>query len=983
MSARNTTNRTTSVSHSPVRGSERTDSSRESGRENTASAAPASVTGLSTEFLAEFESMRKQLAALHSVPQQLHDHAQRLAEFDALRNEIEELRNERDMLQTQLEEARATIARLQQQQQQQQQQQHQQIQQQQQTQQQQQPALVEDEGMDVDPQGTAASLWATEHGRAHLAEQRKERENRKMDEDSVVTRDTTTPKKQSPAATKQQKKKSSPPTFAAIAKKNVTTTRSRSVIKAPSEAMVAWASRGFQASSGETGYTFVYLKSPHRMPHSEVRKRLRVLGVSQARILDVHFPTTGIVGLLIHRSYETELSECLQKHGITTTTYNPLAIDTIKDPKHETLSDGDKQQMARDIHQRRILRTCLFMPQAHVGLSILRYFSSSEYTGPHSIPKDMVKAFEAHRPAPKRQRQQRELTPEVAALAFGKPPTAPSTDNQSPPTLLYRPDLPYHIHFHPNTSNYIISFTLGPYQFHGLYVPPSLSHTAFRNLLFQLDINDSTLVFGDLNARLGSRLGDRRTNGRAPILEEWLLHHGLHIWNETLAFGQATFEKQGVGRSIIDLFISHTSAIAAPSLEIHGNQSLSSDHHLCTLSFYPTLSVPRLPTPNAPRLHWKLQRLKEDPVRILYVEEFRRLSQPIAALLSDHRRQDHESDPEAIDNIGRMLTEAIYTALDNSVTRGEDRPKSWKWFWTNDLQELADRREEAYRRWRNTPATLERAGRWCEYVEARNRVRKAVRQARNRAWKQFCHTMQHQDSSSTNAIVKRMRKNRRTPITFSHPQGPAAAVEAMADHLSTVFGGEREVMARRTDQLEDVGPDPFDFDRILHVIRKETPARKAPGCDHITGAMLKPIAVPLAQILSPFLRFCWCRSRLPVAWRTAQVVPIHKKDDPTVAANFRPISLTSTFRKIVERCILPTLLAEMPALDIAQGGFRAQRGALDQAFNLQALMHQHREIHNQDPVVAFLDIKSAYDSVDRSVIWGALSDHLNQPYLSF
>lgn len=235
--------------------------------------------------------------------------------------------------------------------------------------------------------------------------------------------------------------------------------------------------------------------------------------------------------------------------------------------------------------------------------------------------------------------------------------------------LLYRPDLPYHIHFHPNTSNYIISFTLGPYQFHGLYVPPSLSHTTFRNLLFQLDINDSTLVFGDLNARLGSRLGDRRTNGRAPILEEWLLHHGLHIWNETLAFGQATFEKQGVGRSIIDLFISHTSAIAAPSLEIHGNQSLSSDHHLCTLSFYPTLSVPRLPTPNAPRLHWKLQRLKEDPVRILYVEEFRRLSQPIAALLSDHRRQDHESDPEAIDNIGRMLTEAIYTALDNSVTQ--------------------------------------------------------------------------------------------------------------------------------------------------------------------------------------------------------------------------------------------------------------------------------------------------------------------------
>ncbi|CDH61106.1 hypothetical protein RO3G_05925 [Lichtheimia corymbifera JMRC:FSU:9682] len=226
-----------------------------------------------------------------------------------------------------------------------------------------------------------------------------------------------------------------------------------------------------------------------------------------------------------------------------------------------------------------------------------------------------------------------------------------------------------------------------------------------------------------------------------------------------------------------------------------------------------------------------------------------------------------------------------------------------------------------------------------------------------------------------------MRFNRRTPVTFSHPDGPAAAVESMADHLSQVFGGERvEPEIIRTDQLEDVGLDPFDVDRIIRVIRKETPSRKAPGCDHITGAMLKPIAAPLAQVLSPFLRLCWNRSRLPAAWRTAQVVPIHKKDDPTVAGNYRPISLTSTFRKIVERCLLPTLLDQMPALDIAQGGFRAQRGALDQAFSLHMLMQQYHRTHDEHPVVAFLDIKSAYDSVDRSVIWGTLANHL-QPAL--
>ncbi|KAG2217957.1 hypothetical protein INT45_001391 [Circinella minor] len=47
------------------------------------------------------------------------------------------------------------------------------------------------------------------------------------------------------------------------------------------------------------GYTFVYLPSPYRMPHSKVRKRLRILGIAQARVLDIHFPTKGIVCLLI------------------------------------------------------------------------------------------------------------------------------------------------------------------------------------------------------------------------------------------------------------------------------------------------------------------------------------------------------------------------------------------------------------------------------------------------------------------------------------------------------------------------------------------------------------------------------------------------------------------------------------------------------------------------------------------------------------
>jgi hypothetical protein len=71
-----------------------------------------------------------------------------------------------------------------------------------------------------------------------------------------------------------------------------------------------------------------------------------------------------------------------------------------------------------------------------------------------------------------------------------------------------------------------------------------------------------------------------------------------------------------------------------------------------------------------------------------------------------------------------------------------------------------------------------------------------------------------------------------------------------------------------------------------------------------------------------------------------------------------------------------------PPLDIAQGGFRAHRGAPDQALCLHELCVQHAKDHyGEAPVLAFLDIKSAYDTVDRAIIWRALETYISAPLL--
>jgi hypothetical protein len=86
--------------------------------------------------------------------------------------------------------------------------------------------------------------------------------------------------------------------------------------------------------------------------------------------------------------------------------------------------------------------------------------------------------------------------------------------------------------------------------------------------------------------------------------------------------------------------------------------------------------------------------------------------------------------------------------------------------------------------------------------------------------------------------------------------------------------------------------------------------------------------------------------------------------------------LTSTFRKLFEKCLYPSLLDQSPPLDIALGGFREARSSLDQVQCLIEIFSVLRRTNHPSSTLAFLDIESAYDTVDRSYIWRTLQPHL-------
>ncbi|KAI8874737.1 hypothetical protein K501DRAFT_151246, partial [Backusella circina FSU 941] len=76
------------------------------------------------------------------------------------------------------------------------------------------------------------------------------------------------------------------------------------------------AARVFAEPTGESGFTTVYLPCRRRMRISELRGNLRKLKIANHRVLDVSYPASNVVALLVHNEYAKELMERFDQAGV-------------------------------------------------------------------------------------------------------------------------------------------------------------------------------------------------------------------------------------------------------------------------------------------------------------------------------------------------------------------------------------------------------------------------------------------------------------------------------------------------------------------------------------------------------------------------------------------------------------------------------------------------------------------------------------------
>ncbi|KAG8175812.1 hypothetical protein JTE90_013363 [Oedothorax gibbosus] len=193
------------------------------------------------------------------------------------------------------------------------------------------------------------------------------------------------------------------------------------------------------------------------------------------------------------------------------------------------------------------------------------------------------------------------------------------------------------------------------------------------------------------------------------------------------------------------------------------------------------------------------------------------------------------------------------------------------------------------------------------------------------------------DAGDHRTIQRLYKRNRRRAIRLiTEGEGSRCHLEShvILQHFEEVFKPstfDPAVFPQATGR-STVPMDPFTPDEVkARLYRFEN---SAPVPDRISYAHLKEVD-PSCLILAKIINICMRARRISSQWKTSKNIVLHKKGDPEVVSNWRPISLCSTMYKLLTGCLATRLtnwLSAEEVLSTAQKGFMPFDGTFEHHF---------------------------------------------------
>uniref|UniRef100_A0A1B6KD14 Reverse transcriptase domain-containing protein n=2 Tax=Cicadellinae TaxID=33370 RepID=A0A1B6KD14_9HEMI len=306
-------------------------------------------------------------------------------------------------------------------------------------------------------------------------------------------------------------------------------------------------------------------------------------------------------------------------------------------------------------------------------------------------------------------------------------------------------------------------------------------------------------------------------------------------------------------------------------------------------------------------------------------------------------------------------------------------------YYDNEAKDLKNDFLKALHKFETTGNTLDKE----DMVVKKKNYDKKLRDIRKNANADFINSADNKSKALWNVINNERRgKHQLQPniclsVNGKHVDNPTQT----ADHFNTFFTEVAELTLKQNNCSPGDADDNENYETPLNYVDKSlylTPtcinevrniinalkSKSSSGVDEYSSKIVKHCSEELMPPLVSIINKSFSLGEFPTALKLSKVYPKHKKGSTLEVQNYRPISLISTFSKIIEKIALHRLMAHLKQENLItekQHGFL--KGKSTSSAIISLVEHVIDQIDKEQYVSAlFLDYSKAFDCLGHDII---------------
>lgn len=339
---------------------------------------------------------------------------------------------------------------------------------------------------------------------------------------------------------------------------------------------------------------------------------------------------------------------------------------------------------------------------------------------------------------------------------------------------------------------------------------------------------------------------------------------------------------------------------------------------------------------------------------------------------------DSASDVNSMyDKFSQILTSAFNEAFPlQRVRQRSNKPNRWI---TPEVRSAANNLRDLHRLCKANPGCKELKGRYNSMKQDHRRSLRTTKRFHN---DQMIATSKNKPKTAWN-IIKAASTPARQPNDYSLIVAdqmitkPSAIAELFNKFFINAGNVSRPIPVNSSyntysnivNYTTPILLDPT-FPAEIILLAKSFSSKRSSGMDGFSGNLIfkciKHIAKPLSLIYNESLS----TGKFPLNLKQGLVIPIHKKGGKRDMNNYRPISLLSSFSKLLEKIMhvrLTAYLTNQSTLDDSQHGFQRNKSTITATFNLLSTLYSALD-KGDHALGLFYDLSKAFDTIDHELL---------------